>query len=108
MMVPTRRLRAWLCAALWITSAGTAAAQNATAPSADDAATGLFTEIWQRDSLSGGWDGLRDRWTKAGFLLAADTIDEVLGNSSGGVRTGAIYEGRLEVLARLMHANYGF
>ncbi|MGB8364973.1 MAG: carbohydrate porin [Rhizomicrobium sp.] len=79
-----------------------AAAQDATSQGAgpvDETILGFFDEIWQRDSLSGGWGGLRDGLAQSGFLLAADTIDEVLGNSSGGVRTGAVYEGRFEILA---------
>ena len=34
-------------------------------------------------------------------MLGGDTIDEVLGNVKGGTKTGAVYEGRLELFATL-------
>jgi porin len=58
-------------------------------------------DLSTRDSLTGNWGGKRSSLEDSGILLGADSIDEVLGNVSGGTRTGAIYEGRLELLATL-------
>jgi porin len=67
----------------------------------DSAASGPLAEIWGRDSLAGRWDGLRDRLANGGIVLGADTIDEIVADTSGGTQTGAYYEGRLEVLATI-------
>lgn len=47
--------------------------------------------------LSGHWGGLRDNLSGRGFDLHAGYIGEVMGNISGGLRTGAVYEGLLEL-----------
>jgi porin len=71
-------------------------------PTADNGATSPHDgDFWTRDALTGNWGGERSALENAGVLIAADSIDETLGNVSGGIRTGAIYEGRLEVLATL-------
>jgi porin len=59
----------------------------------------FLDQIWSRDSLGGDWDGLRDRLANEGVILAADSIDEVLGNPAGGTRNKATYDGRLELVA---------
>jgi porin len=56
---------------------------------------------WERDLLTGDWGGLRTDWESHGVQLGANDIGEILGNLTGGVRRGAIYEGRLEVLLNL-------
>jgi porin len=56
-------------------------------------------DFWTRDALTGNWGGLRSALEDKGIDLDADTIDETLGNPSGGTRQGAIYEGRLELTA---------
>jgi porin len=56
-------------------------------------------DFWTRDALTGNWGGLRSKLEDKGIDIDADTIDEVLGNPSGGTRQGAIYEGRLELIA---------
>ena len=57
--------------------------------------------FWERDLLTGDWGGLRTDWENQGVQLGANYIGEILGNPTGGVRRGAIYEGRLEVLLNL-------
>ena len=49
--------------------------------------------IWQRDRLLGDLGGLRTRLADAGITLTLQETSEVLGNVTGGVRTGAVYEG---------------
>jgi porin len=55
--------------------------------------------FWERDVLTGDWGGRRSALEDKGIVLDADTIDETLGNPSGGTRQGAIYDGRLELAA---------
>lgn len=49
--------------------------------------------IWQRDRLLGNLGGLRTRLEDAGFTFDLQETSEVLGNVSGGIKTGAAYEG---------------
>src|SRR5437016_12203110 len=44
---------------------------------------------------------LPNPWTKYGVKFAATYIGEALGNISGGLKQGAIYEGRLNLAADL-------
>jgi porin len=69
--------------------------------SADDApASGTFLDdLWKQDSLSGDWNGWRDRWVGHGVVLAADSIDELVGNASGGISREVVYSGRFELVA---------
>jgi porin len=46
----------------------------------------------------GGFGGLRKALADRGFQFGFNYIGETLGNVSGGNRTGAIYEGRLEMV----------
>ena len=57
--------------------------------------------FWERDLLTGDWGGLRTDWESHGVQLGANDIGEILANPTGGVRRGAIYEGRLEVFVNL-------
>ena len=68
---------------------------------ADEAASSHAGDFWTRDVLTGDWDGQRSGLEDSGILLGIDSIDETFGNVSGGTRIGAVYEGRLEVLATL-------
>ena len=87
---------------------GGAAAQGSGTAPADQAGTSDNNttsphegDFWTRDALTGNWGGKRSALEDAGVVIAADSIDEVLGNVTGGTKTGAIYEGRLEVLTTL-------
>jgi porin len=53
--------------------------------------------LFDRDTLTGDWDGLRTRLTNSGVGLGATEVSEFLGTASGGAPAGAIYEGRLEL-----------
>jgi porin len=48
------------------------------------------------DPLFGDW-GPREELAKSGVTVCLNYIGEVLGNATGGVHRGAIYEGRLEM-----------
>jgi porin len=49
--------------------------------------------IWQRDRLLGDPGGVRSKLEAAGITFSLQETSEVLGNASGGIKTGAIYEG---------------
>jgi carbohydrate-selective porin OprB len=57
--------------------------------------------IWDADSLSGDWGSWRDRFAGEGLTLAADSIDEMVGNASGGTRSALIYDGRFELVGTI-------
>jgi porin len=58
-------------------------------------------DLTTRDALTGNWGGARSMLEDKGIVLGGDAIDEVLGNPTGGTKTGAVYEGRLELFATL-------
>jgi porin len=62
-----------------------------TAPAGEKAAG-----LWQRETLTGDWGGMRSALEEKGFQLGVVYTGEALGNPAGGVGHGAIYEGRLE------------
>jgi len=90
--------RTWLLFGL-LFAAGPAIAQDQPAPPAeapppaDDQPKGLFDQ----DSLTDGWFGLAPKLKEHGIIVSATEISEVLGNVTGGTKTGARYDGRLEV-----------
>jgi porin len=60
----------------------------------DTAATPEPSEsIWQRDTLTGSWSGIRPRLEAAGVTLGLQEQDEVWWGISGGLRRGAAYDG---------------
>ncbi len=52
--------------------------------------------IWGHDTLTGSWGGLRTQLTDRGITLSASEVAEVLGNTSGGLKTGTVFTGRAE------------
>jgi porin len=70
------------------------AAAHAQSPPAESAAP---AEPPFADRLTRDWGGLRTRARDAGFQLDVTYVGEVLGNVTGGVQRGAVYEGRLEM-----------
>jgi porin len=64
---------------------------------ADGPATPPATDLWQRDKLTGDWDGARAALSKRGFDISINYIGETLGMVSGGLRQGADYEHRIEL-----------
>ena len=61
----------------------------------------FWGDLWNQDSLSGDWGGWRDRWADHGVILAADSIDELVGNASGGTKRATDYSGRFELVATI-------
>lgn len=49
--------------------------------------------IWERDTLSGDWGGLRSSWEDRGVDLTFEYTAETFGVLSGGARRGTVYEG---------------
>jgi porin len=49
--------------------------------------------LWDRPNLIGDWGGARTRLADHGLTFGLNETSEVLGNASGGVRRGAVYEG---------------
>jgi porin len=54
----------------------------------DQASAGL----WERDTLTGDWNGARNKLVDSGITLGLRYIGEVFGDVSGGLRRGAAYE----------------
>jgi len=57
--------------------------------------------VLQRETLTGDWGGARKRLEDSGVSLGAEYIGETLANLSGGLRRGAVYQGRFEMAAEL-------
>jgi porin len=74
-------------------SAEDAPGDTAPVDKAEDAPKGLF----ERDTLTGDWGGLRTDLIAKGIALNATETGETLGLLSGGNKSGAVYEGRLEL-----------
>ena len=49
--------------------------------------------IWDRDTLTGDWGGIRERWAKQGITPGLLEQSDLWGNLSGGQRTGVVYNG---------------
>ncbi|MGC3991366.1 MAG: carbohydrate porin [Chthoniobacteraceae bacterium] len=83
---------------------------------------GLSSEaqsIWTQSTLTGDWGGLRTSLENRGITIEPTYTGEVFGNLSGGIKTGAIYDGLINLclgvdLAKLtgleaagtIHANF--
>lgn len=83
-----RRAGAWATVALLIELAPTAANAQSAGPVPP-------TSLWERATLLGDWDGFRSVLADHGITVTLSETAETLGNVTGGVRTGAIFEGRL-------------
>ncbi|HXP98127.1 MAG TPA: carbohydrate porin [Telmatospirillum sp.] len=57
---------------------------------AEDAAAP--TGLWERDTLTGDWDGLRTKLIDHGVTLGLKYTGEVFETPSGGIRHGGVYE----------------
>ncbi len=69
------------------------AAPNAGPAEANNPAPAKSDSLWERDKLFGDLGGIRSALEAKGIALNALETSEVLGNVTGGVRQGAIYEG---------------
>jgi porin len=70
-----------------------AAAADPTTVSGTSATPDPPESIWQRDTLTGSWNGIRTRLEAAGVTLGLQDQEEIWGNMSGGLRRGAAYNG---------------
>lgn len=61
----------------------------------DSGGTEAGTGFWQRDTLTGDWGGIRTKLDARGITPTLMETAETLGNVTGGVHTGFIFEGRL-------------
>jgi porin len=52
--------------------------------------------LWERDVLAGDFGGQRTALEARGVQFGLNYIGEILGNPTGGVKQGLVYEGRLE------------
>ncbi len=52
-------------------------------------------DLWQRDTLTGDWDGLRTRLVNAGVTFALQQQSELWGNVTGGLSRGGAADGLL-------------
>ena len=101
------RANPWLFSILMAVSATSAPAQTPApvtpAPAASASASasvmppavtqGTGTDLWSRSTLFGDPGGLRSGLAARGISFQLQEISEVLGNVSGGVRRGVVYEG---------------
>ena len=65
---------------------------DAKAPEAKEG-TNEKSGLWERDQLTGRWGGFRDTLSAQGIDLGFSYTAEVMGNLSGGVRSGSVYNG---------------
>ena len=57
--------------------------------------------LWERDTLTGDWGGLRTRLIDQGVTLGLLEQSELWGNTTGGLRTGVVYNGLTTASVRL-------
>jgi porin len=81
-----------LCCALFAVLLPLAGAAQ-TSVTATDQTSGAPAGLWQSDTLTGDWGGLRSRLTDAGVTLGLQEQSEIWGNMAGGLRTGVVYDG---------------
>jgi len=53
--------------------------------------------LWERDTLTGDWGGSRSSISESGVDIGLEYIGEGMHVSSGGIKTGTTYEGRVEL-----------
>jgi porin len=53
--------------------------------------------LWERAQLTGDWGGLRTSLEARGITLDLTDTSEVLGNVSGGMKQGAVFDGKTEI-----------
>ncbi len=75
---------------------GTAAAREGPTPGKTEAGA-EGTGLWERSNLLGDIDGLRPALGRFGISLGLTETSEVLGNPTGGRKTGVVYEGATEL-----------
>ena len=83
-----------LAAVAFVLPLATAAQTPSSQP---EAASGL----WEQDTLTGDWNGLRTRLQDSGITFGLQEQSEVWGNLIGGLRRGATYDGLTTASLRL-------
>ncbi len=73
------------------------AAVLATPARADGPAPMPATDLWQRDKLTGDWNGVRTALSNRGVDITINYIGETFAMVSGGFRQGVDYEHRIEL-----------
>jgi porin len=78
--------------------AGNAADQNGSVPAASSQPGAQIPEnppvgFWQRDTMTGDWNGLRTSLEQAGVKFGLQEQSELWGNMTGGLRRGVVYDG---------------
>jgi porin len=68
---------------------------------ANAGAASFLSQLKRSNFLLGDLFGLRDELSRLGLTLAIEETSEVLGNTSGGTRTGADYDGLTQVVLQL-------
>jgi porin len=70
---------------------------DAAAPTEDTPGTEQAkpTGLWERDTLTGDWNGARANLADNGVTLGLKLTNEVLDTPSGGIRRGGVYEQQL-------------
>jgi porin len=82
-----------LSALVWVLLPGLVRAADLPTASDTVATTSSSDNIWQRDHLTGSWNGMRTSLEAAGITLGLQEQEEVWMNMSGGLRRGAAYDG---------------
>ncbi len=62
-----------------------------------DAKANVPASLWTRDSLTGDWNGERTSLTERGVTVGLSEVAEVLGNATGGQKSGTVFTGRAEL-----------
>ena len=79
--------------ALILVAAHQAQAQQQPAQAEAPAASKEPPDFWHRDTLTGDWGGLRTTLADHGIAISASYTSEVFGNTEGGIKRGASYDG---------------
>jgi porin len=77
-----------------VVAAPAPAANAQTAPAAEDSHR---AGLWERDRLTGNWGGLRTTLEDRGIALGLTDTSEVMGNVSGGMQQGAVFDGETKI-----------
>ena len=66
-------------------------------------------DLWSSDTLLGDFGGVRSALKPYGVTLALSETSEILGNVTGGIRQGAIYEGLTDASVQIdLRTKYGW
>jgi porin len=92
--------KAWLTGCMLLLALPAAAQDQPEAAPAADTSTSAEAQpqgLFDRDTLTNGWFGLAPVLKDHGIVVGATETSEMLANVTGGTKTGALYDGRLEL-----------